>query len=84
MYVFYFIVFKFRTTEKPATGADDAFLVCADDTCFDPAVIDNEEAIPDLNAAASARLPDDNLRLIFEQVEYSIIFLNNVYSFELI
>lgn len=42
-------------------------MVCSDDTCFDPAVIDNEE-VPDLKVAASARLPDDNLRLIFEQM----------------
>ena len=57
-----------RTTEKPVT--DDAFLVCSGDTCFDPTVIENEEIVPDLNAAASARLPDDNLRLIFEQVKF--------------
>ncbi len=59
-----------RTTEQPAT--DDAFLVCSGDTCFDPTIIENEDNVPDLNAAASARLPDDNLRLIFEQVTLTI------------
>ena len=52
------------TTEAPAT---EAFLVCADDTCYDPALIEDDE-VPDLKVAASARLPDDNLRLIFEQM----------------
>ena len=52
------------TTEAPATVA---FLVCADDTCYDPSLIADEE-VPRLKGAASARLPDDNLRLIFEQM----------------
>ena len=57
-----------RTTEKPET---EAFLVCSDDTCFDPAVIEDEQ-VPDLKVAASARLPDENLRLIFEQMTQRI------------
>ena len=67
------LLFIFRptttTTEKIVASDDsDAFLVCSDDTCFEPTVIDEEEEEPDLNAAASARLPDDNLRIIFEQM----------------
>ncbi len=58
----------FRTTEKPET---EAFLVCSGDTCFDPAVIEDDQ-VPDLKVAASARLPDENLRQIFEQMTLRI------------
>ena len=58
---------SYRTTTTTEAPATEAFLVCADDTCYDPSLIEDEE-VPDLKVAASARLPDDNLRLIFEQM----------------
>ena len=65
---FIFYYFDFRTTTEKIVANDEAFLVCSDDSCFDPTIIEEEINQPDLNAAASARLPDDNLRLIFEQM----------------